>query len=171
MKSNVLDYVPENLPPRAVTAEMVAWPPSDSSTAPWEAAHVTTADGEILFAEGNLNDTPYLDMVPQGSMSWSEVDAIVDTHFENGWRCVALLGETKDGGIRSVLVPWSHYLPQTGDDHDPESKEEPAIDPFLAALAQQIAEVAENPGVETIPGNLDLLCSFADHGGLRTLEL
>lgn len=166
MTSRTLDYIPDNLPPRAVTSAGVAWPPHDSDTAPWDTAHITITGGETLFAEHTLDGVPYLEMTPQRAMNWSEVDAIVDTHFENGWRCVVFLS-LDDDGLRSVLVPWAHFLPQPHDEDDPAQRSLAQPDPFLIALARQVKDVAtgryleEDEHVETFPGNLDYLISFA----------
>lgn len=168
MSSQTLNYVPENLPPRAVTSESVAWPPSDSSTAPWESAHITISGGEVMFADQSLNEIPYTEMVPQRSLEWYEIDAIVDTHFENGWRCVVFLGIDGDT-VRSVLVPWAHFLPQ--DTQNSDNPENPTVDPFLVALAREVQEVATDEDVTTFPGNLDYLVSFAGPGNLETIEL
>lgn len=150
MTSRKLDYIPENLPPRAVTSEGVAWPPNDSEAAPWSDAHITVTDGEVMFAEQSIESLPFLQMRPRRSMDWFEVDAIVDTHFTNGWRCLVLLS-VEDDQLYSVCVPWSHFLPTDGGD----------VDPFLVALAAEIADVATDDDVLTFPGNLDALLSHA----------
>lgn len=151
----VMDYIPEDVPPRSLTSEGVNYPAEDSAGAPWEDAVVPRAseDGPVPLSEVTLEGFPLTQIRLYDDMDWDEIDLAVVAEMPNGWQSVLLVTLVVDGDeqwLEGVSVPGTSF--QRG------------VNPpqWRFLFGRELRQRVQAGSIDTVGANLDVVLGFAD---------
>ena len=153
-ENTVLDYIPDEVPPRSMTSIGVNWPAEDFAGLNWETATVKVHGGENFpLAEVKLEGIPLTEVTLYGDLDWEEMDMVVVVNFINGAEVVLLVTVVEDEGeqvLEGVAIPGQTFA-------------RGAMPPqWRINFAQTVRHYINLGVLETVGPNMNVVLSWAD---------
>jgi len=149
----VLDYIPDEVPPRSVTSVGVNYPAADSAKAPWAEGNIRIWGEPQPLSDYNLDGLPLTEVRLYDDIDWDEIDMAVVANMPNGWQTlllVTLVEENEERFLEGVSIPTQTFV---RGEFPPQ---------WRSYLAGELRKRVQAGTIDVVEGNIETLLSWAD---------